>query len=53
MSRIQQILDKAEREGGIRRTVAPSLHPSQASASPVPVLPMDGHRTGSADGGRR
>jgi capsular exopolysaccharide synthesis family protein len=46
MSRIQQILDKAEREGTVRRTTMATHQERAAPAAAAPPLlpPVDGHR---------
>jgi capsular exopolysaccharide synthesis family protein len=50
MSRIQQILDKAEREGAVRRIGTAPLPAAQAT--PSPAAPIDGQRAAVADGRR-
>jgi capsular exopolysaccharide synthesis family protein len=46
MSRIQQILDKAERDGSVRHTTlqAPPPPATEPHAPPRPFVPVDGHR---------
>ena len=49
MSRIQQILDKAEREGSVRRTLTAPL-PAPQAAAPSSAPPLDGHRAAVTGG---
>jgi len=44
MSRIQQILDKAERDGSVRHTAIQPPPRPEPHAVPRPVVPVDGHR---------